>query len=198
MEPTNDEKFKKAIAPKSDQLNGDDLISGPITIKVLRVHVRDADQQPIDIHYENDSGKPYKPCKSMGRVLGYCWGGPSKWIGKSMTLYRDEKVTWAGMDVGGIRISNLSDIAKPVTMSLTANNKSKKPFTVQPLVTDEAPMPTLEDYLSDIATAPKMDGMQIKYNAAYRTFTDKESREKIVAAKEQRKKELTATQEPTP
>ena len=192
MESTNDEKFRKAIAPKSDQLNGDDLISGPITIKVVKVHVRDADQQPIDVHYDNDNGKPYKPCKSMGRVLAQCWGGPSKWIGKTMTLYRDEKVTWAGMEVGGIRISHLSDIAKPITMSLSASNKSKKPYTVQPLVVAPDSKPSLDDYIHDIATVPTTEGLEKKFKEAYKAYPDAESRDKLTLAKDKRKEDLSA------
>lgn len=139
MEHTNDEKFRKAIAPKSDQLNSDDLINGPITIRVLKINIRDSEQQPIDIFFEGDNGKPYKPCKSMGRVLGKCWGGPSTWIGKSMTLYRDEKVTWAGMEVGGIRISHMTDIPEKITMALTASKNNRKPYVINPLVVKNAP-----------------------------------------------------------
>lgn len=133
------EKLKKALAPKTDQLNSDDLITGPLTIKVKKVFIKDSDQQPIEISYEGDNNKPYKPCKSMGRVLGKVWGGPANWIGKSMTLYRDEKVLWAGMEVGGIRISHVSDISEKITMSLTAAKSSRKPFEVKPLVIKSAP-----------------------------------------------------------
>ena len=75
-----------AIVPKSDQLNADDLIAGPITIKVTEVTIR-AGEQPVSIHYEGDNGKPYKSCKSMNRVLVMCWGADAKnYIGRSMTL----------------------------------------------------------------------------------------------------------------
>jgi hypothetical protein len=80
----------------------------------------------------------------MGRVLAKCWGGPATWIGKSMTLYRDEKVTWAGMEVGGIRISHLSHIPEKITMALTASKNNRKPYEVKPLAvapTTAAPTP---------------------------------------------------------
>ena len=50
-----------------------------------------------------------------------------------MTLYRDPAVKFGGLEVGGIRISHMSDIAKPITMALTATRANRKPFTVQPM-----------------------------------------------------------------
>lgn len=124
------------IAPKSTQLNSDDLIAGPITIKITKVSANPSTpEQPISIFYEGDGGKPYLPCKSMRRVLVNTWGSDgNKFPGRAMTLYRDPAVKFGGFDVGGIRISHMTDIAKPVTMALTATRANRKPFTVQPLV----------------------------------------------------------------
>lgn len=121
------------IVPKSDQLNADDLIAGTKTITITGVSIKSG-EQPISIHYEGDGGKPYKACKSMCRVMVTAWGADSKaYVGRSMTLYRDPSVTWAGMAVGGIRISHMSDIDSKITMALTATKQSRKPYTVQPL-----------------------------------------------------------------
>lgn len=129
----------QVIKPKSDQLNSDDLIGGAITIKVTGVKITST-EQPVAINFEGDDGKPFKPCKSMSRVLVYAWGADAKkYVGKSMTLYRDPTVKWAGMEVGGIRISHMSHIDKPLTISLTATKQSRKPFTVQPLVIKDEP-----------------------------------------------------------
>lgn len=125
----------KTILPKSDQLNADDLIGGVTkTIKVTGVNLIAGDQ-PIAIHYEGDNGKPYKPGKSMRRVLVNCWGPDGNvYIGRSMTLYRDDKVVFGGVPVGGIRISHLSHIDKEMNMALTVTRTSRKPFVVKPLV----------------------------------------------------------------
>ena len=126
--------MKPTIVPKSDQLNADDLLSGPITIKITEVKIKPG-EQPVSIHYEDDNGKPYKPCKSMCRVMVSAWGADAaKYIGHRMTLYCDPKVKWAGMEVGGIRISHMSDIDESMTMALTVTRANKKPFTVKPLV----------------------------------------------------------------
>lgn len=131
------------IIPKSDQLNADDLIAGTMTIVVTDVKIKSSGgEQPISIHYEGDNGKPYKACKSMCRVLVTAWGADSKkYVGRSMTLYRDPSVTWAGMAVGGIRISHLSDIDSKLTMALTATKQTRKPYTVSPLVATKAARP---------------------------------------------------------
>ena len=124
----------KTVEPKTDQLNADSLIGGAKTIKITGVKLCAEPEQPIAISYEGDGGKPYKPCKSMRRVLICVWGGDgNKFIGRSLTLYRDEKVLFGGQAVGGIRISHMSDISAPVTMALTASKSARKPYTVQPL-----------------------------------------------------------------
>jgi hypothetical protein len=61
------------IIPKSDQLNADDLISGPRTIKITAVESGSA-EQPVSIQYHGGTGRPYKPSKSMRRVLVAMWG----------------------------------------------------------------------------------------------------------------------------
>lgn len=126
----------KTIAPKSDQLNADDLIGEPITVTVTKVSKMESPDQPIAINYQGDNGKPYKPCKSMRRVLVQVWGKDGQsYVGKSMTLYRDPAVKFGGVDVGGIRISHMSHMKdnKAVTLALTASKANRKPFTVKPL-----------------------------------------------------------------
>lgn len=126
--------MRSTVIPRSDQLNADDLLTGPITIKIAAVSIKAGQEQPVSISYENDSGKPYKACKSMCRVMVALWGADaSKYVGRSMTLYCDPKVRWGGMEVGGIRISHMSDIAESTTMALTVSRANKKPFTVKPL-----------------------------------------------------------------
>tara|TARA_R110000868_G_scaffold406836_1_gene687583 strand:+ start:1220 stop:1765 length:546 start_codon:yes stop_codon:yes gene_type:complete len=124
----------ETIIPKSDQLNADDLITGTITIKVTAIKGSNEPQQPVSIHYEGDNGKPYKPCKSMRRVLVSAWGANGlEYVGKSMTLYRDNSVAFGGIQVGGIRISHLSHIDNDMTLALTVSRASRKPYLVKRL-----------------------------------------------------------------
>lgn len=132
--------MRQTIIPKSDQLNADDLIGRDLTIKITGVAIRGGQEQPVAISFEGDNGKPYKACKSMCRVMVSAWGADSsKYVGRSMTLYRDPTVKWGGMDVGGIRISHMSNIEKSMTMALTMTRANKKPFTVKPLASGAKP-----------------------------------------------------------
>ena len=128
------------IVPKSDQLNADDLIAGPKTIRITRVTANESSvEQPVNIYYDGDGGKPYRPCKSMRRVMVSAWGADaSVYAGRSMTLYRDASVTWGGMEVGGIRISHLSHLDKEMVMALTASKKARKIHNVLPLKVEPA------------------------------------------------------------
>jgi len=126
----------ETVIPKSDQLNADDLIGGKtMTIKITGVELRKGTEQPVIVSFAGDNGRPYKPCKSMCRVMIDVWGNDSKaYVGKSMTLYCDPKVKFGGIEMGGIRISHMSDLAAPRTLALTATKANKKPFVVKPLV----------------------------------------------------------------
>lgn len=133
--------LRGTIKPKSDQLNADDLIGGPITIRITGVTVGEG-EQPVAISYEGDGGKPYKPGKSMRRVLVNLWGPDGAvYMGRSLTLYRDEEVVFGGVAVGGIRISHMSHLQRETTMALTATKAKRKPFTVRPLVIEKFAAP---------------------------------------------------------
>jgi len=153
--------ISRTIAPKSDQLNADDLIGVPRTITVSAVKLV-AEDQPVAIHFDGDDGKPYKPCKSMRRVLIKAWGADgSKYIGRSMTLYLDEAVRFGGAAVGGIRISHLSHVTAPVTMALTVTRGTKKAYTVKPMAVSESAATDADPVLISAGLAASSDGVEI-------------------------------------
>jgi hypothetical protein len=130
--------LRDTIIPKSDQLNADQLMAGPMTITVTSVRRGGGEEQPLIIHYEGEGGRPYKPCKSMRRVLMFAWGNDgSQWIGRSMTLFNRMDVKFGGQEVGGIRISHMSHIPKDIAIALTATRGKKEPIRIKRLeVTD--------------------------------------------------------------
>lgn len=133
--------LSKTIEAKSDQLNADDLMAGPRTIEITKVSAnQSSSEQPIAIGYKGDNGRTFYPCKTVRRLLVSVWGpNGNEYVGRSVTLYRDPTVKWGGMEVGGIRISHMSHIDKPVTIALTATRGNKRPTTVQPLVVQDKP-----------------------------------------------------------
>jgi hypothetical protein len=127
------------VVPKSDQLNADDLLSGARTFTIKAVRKTGA-EQPVAVDLvEFPDGRPYLPCKSMRRVMMAAWGpDASVYPGRRMTLYRDPAVRFGGLDVGGLRISHLSHIPKPLSLALTVTRGKRAPYVVQPLP-DDAP-----------------------------------------------------------
>lgn len=130
----------EALAPRSDQLNADDLIPGPRVIKFTKARIlKDGRDTKIVLNFEGDNGKPWKPCKTMGRAMVMAWAitDESQLVGKSVRVFRDPDVTFGDQGaIGGIRISHMSDIAKPANVKLTVSQGKKKLFTFHPLVTD--------------------------------------------------------------
>lgn len=124
----------KAIEPKSDQLNADDLLIGPRTIRIRDVSVSSGQEQPVWIYFDGDNNKPWKPCKSATRALASIWGpDASKWIGLHCTIYCDPEVTWGGMKVGGIRVSHMEGLTHPRTLMLTKTRGKKGATVIKPL-----------------------------------------------------------------
>lgn len=126
------------IIPKSDQLNAEDLLTGPITVTVESVSRGNA-EQPVDIHLVETPGRCYRPSKTMRRVLVKAWGKESDaYPGRRLTLYRDPDVKFGGQKVGGIKISHLSHIDKAFSLALTETRGKRALHTVEPL-TDAPP-----------------------------------------------------------
>ena len=125
----------KTIVPKSDQLNAEDLLTGPITVRITDVKQGAADQ-PVVVCIDGNR-QPYKPCKTMRKVMVGLWSDrASTWIGKRLTLYADPNVKWGGVAVGGIRISHMSDIKEKTVLMLTETRGKRAPVTILPLVSE--------------------------------------------------------------
>lgn len=127
------------IIPKTDQLNAEDFISGSITLTIIDVAVRDTPEQPVQIKFAGGF-RPWKPCKTMRRVLVFAWGpDASAYIGRSLRLYREPTVLWAGEKVGGIRIGAMSDIARRIEIALSFSKGKRSMHLIEVLRADEIP-----------------------------------------------------------
>lgn len=127
------------IQPKCDELTGDDLIAGPRTITITAAKVQHGTERPVTLGFEGDGGKPFKPCKTMSKLLAFAWGPSSQeFIGKSLTVYRDPDVKWGGLKVGGVRISHMSHIERDFVVALTETRGVKKPVSIKMLVVDKS------------------------------------------------------------
>lgn len=176
--------LRGTIIPKSDQLNADQLLGGPMTITVSEVRVSDG-EQPVTVRYEGDGGRPFKPCKTMRKVLIHAWGPDGRaWKGRSMTLYNDETVKFGGEAVGGIRISHLSDIAKDVRVALTATKGKKALYEIKRMADGDAAL------IAEIKAAETIDALKEAFAKAYRATKQEDRRASFKAAYDRRMLEL--------
>lgn len=170
------EDLRGTIIPKSDQLNAEQLLNGDLTITVADVRMG-TDDQPVVIHYDGEEGHPYKPAKTMRKLLIFAWGEDGRqWIGKSMTLYNDQAVRFGGMVVGGIRISHLSHIEREISLSLTATKGKKAQHTILPLE-----VVTVANVLKTIAAASDRNSLNAAKVAAMKLTGERDVKQAIDA-----------------
>ena len=118
------------IKAKSDQLNADDLVGGAKTYVVAGVSATGDADQPVAVALAG-MDVPWKPCKTMRRMLVAMWGRRGEdYKGRSVRLYRDPDVTWGGIAVGGIRIEAMSHVNGGQTVMLSERRGKKKAFKV--------------------------------------------------------------------
>lgn len=198
------------VIPKSDQLNADDLLSGPRTFTVAEVRIREG-EQPVAVRLaEFPDGRPFYPCKSMRRVMIMGWGADaSAYAGRRLTLYRDPAVRFGGLELGGVRISHMSHITKALTVALTVTRGKRAPYKVEPLP-DAAPSSpvvtteTLDELLGlfarkGIAEDAQLAGVNRIIGGSatdLEVITEQEARQ-VIAALEQRPDPVQVTPEPS-
>jgi hypothetical protein len=121
-----------SIAPKSDQLDAVDLLSGPRTFTIERISAHNA-EQPFNFHLA-EFPRVWRPGKSMRRVIVAAWGSKAEnYIGQRITLYCDPTVTFGNDITGGTRISHMSGIDKALSVPLLVKRGKSATFTVKPL-----------------------------------------------------------------
>lgn len=125
--------LSRTIIPKSDQLNFEDVQSSSITAVIKSVRAGNS-EQPVFIDLEGYDGRPYKPSKSMRRVLIGGWGNDGhSWVGKTLTLIGDSTVKFGGVAVGGIKVSAMSDINSDFSLMLTTSRGKRSEHRVKKL-----------------------------------------------------------------
>ncbi|MGW1370157.1 hypothetical protein [Providencia hangzhouensis] len=128
--------LSRTIIPKSDQLNFEDVQSTPITATIKSVREGSKDQ-PVFIDLVGYDGRPYKPSKSMRRVLIGAWSSYGhSWVGRSITLIGDPTVKFGGVAVGGIKIHAMSHIESDLSFMLSVSRGKRAEHRVKKLMTN--------------------------------------------------------------
>ena len=166
-----------SIAPKTDQINNVDFIkTGPITVTISRV-TEGPDEQPFNFHMKETPGRAYRPSKSMRNMMVAAWGSdPEAYVGHSLTLYRNPATKFGREQTGGIEISHMSHIDKPITRPLTVSRGQRRSFTIKPLA---APAP--RDWLTEAAQLTDPAALNRLGHAAHAANADADTMGKLRA-----------------
>ncbi len=129
------------IKKNTDQLNYEDFLGGVTRIVTIAKVETGRKEAQYDIAIEGDD-RYWRPPATVLKQLVLAYGDEAaNWVGKSARLYGDPDVKMKGIKVGGIRVSHLSHIDKPLTASLTTTRGQTGTFTVQPLPAAPTPNP---------------------------------------------------------
>lgn len=150
------------VVAKSDQVNADDLVAGPMIVTIAGVKITPGTEQPVQMTLE-ETNKFFRPCKTVSRVIVSLWGpDASQYIGRSLRLFRDPNVTWAGVKVGGIRVDQASHIDSERSLVVKESQKVSKVHKIKPLVIakPEPEAPAIDRARAAIQTAPDLDTLK--------------------------------------
>jgi hypothetical protein len=132
--------MKITLKLKTDQFNTDDFVAGSKTFKIADA-TQGSDEQQWNIHLEGEK-RVWRPPPTVMKILMAAWGDESDdWIGRQVTLYRDETVTFGREATGGIRVSHMSNLPgdKTFTIKLISTRGKKEVHRVEPLKDDAPP-----------------------------------------------------------
>ncbi len=145
----------ESIQPRSDQVNADDLVGGPITYTIREV-IGGKAEQPFDFMLV-ETNRAYRPSKTMRRMIVAAWGPKAEtYAGRRLTLYREPSIKFGGKTVGGIQISHMSHISERREVMLQVTRGKRETFVVDPLPDAPAPAPVDE-------TAERITALQAEW-----------------------------------
>lgn len=149
--------ISNTIQPDSSQLNADDLLSHSIVVTVREVTEGTSDQ-PVNIHTVEYPDRAYRPSKTMRRIIVMAWGSDSsQYAGRRMELFRNPDIAFGGKKVGGIQISRMSDMNKPLTTQLTVSRGKHQKITVEPLPDQQSAI--TDDMIDNATTVDELRAM---------------------------------------
>lgn len=165
--------LSRTIIPKSDQINFEDVQSQSITAAIKAVRAGNS-EQPVFIDLEGYDGRPYKPSKSMRRVLIGGWGADGhSWVGRSLTLVGDPSVRYGGVAVGGIKISAMSDVEADFSMMLSVSRGKRQEHRVRRLEVKQPQTPdSVLSWFSENALSMDLTKLESAYIRAKAAIGD--------------------------
>lgn len=162
------------LTPNSDRITNLDLLTGPRIVTIVRKEVTPYkpgipknQQFPVALFTaEFGEDRPYRPQLSMRKLLAdpRVWGGDSSlYVGRRIELFRDDTVKIGPKSKPGVRISAVSHISQPVTVTMAESQIKDRTFTVQPLPDMTPDAPKITNALTAITNATdvtKLDAIE--------------------------------------
>ncbi|MEW2011487.1 hypothetical protein AB0300_18665 [Microbacterium sp. NPDC078814] len=154
--------ISETLAAKVDQITFEDF-RPPIerVVTITGTNVKKGADQPVSLELAEFPGRPYRPGKSMRRVLAAIWGTDSAaYIGRKLKLYGDPSIMFGGIAVGGIRIREMSHLDAPRDVVITVKQGMRKPYKVRPLAdapVDPAVVDAAHAAINQATTTQKLD-----------------------------------------
>ncbi|QDP43678.1 hypothetical protein SEA_PHORBESPHLOWER_50 [Gordonia phage PhorbesPhlower] len=137
--------MKITAEPRSDQWNSDDFVGGKAKVFTIADAKPGSAEQKYDIELAEGDGRVWRPPVTVLRILIDAWGDESDdWIGRRVALYREKSVRFGKEEVGGIRISHMSDLPtgdKPFTHRSSVSRGRKQDVIIKPLPPSYKPIP---------------------------------------------------------
>lgn len=125
--------MKVTIEKKTDQLNYEDFLGGVTRIVTIAGVKAGTKEQQYDIALVGDQ-RVWRPAVTVLKLLVEAWGDDAtEWVGRRAELYGDPEIMFGRDKVGGIRVSRVSHIDKPVSANLTVTRGKRSKHTVDPL-----------------------------------------------------------------
>ncbi|QLF83862.1 hypothetical protein SEA_MOOSEHEAD_53 [Gordonia phage Moosehead] len=163
--------MKITAEPRSDQWNADDFVGGKAKVfTIADVKVGSAEQK-YDIHLTEGNGRAWRPPLTVIRILMDAWGDESDdWIGRRVALYREASVRFGKDQVGGIRISHMSDLPtgdRPFEHMVSESRGRKQKVIIKPLPASFKPIP--ESFVAKVEAG----GLSVEDRAKASEYLDK-------------------------
>lgn len=200
--------MSQTIVAKSDQINAADLIGSTRIVTIKEVRIKAGEDQPVTILIEGDK-KAFRPCLGVRRLMVRVWGpDASKYIGESMTLFCDPKVTWAGKEEGGIRVSNMTGLEEEIVEYMRISRTATKPYKIKPLKMEQRqqrqPDPNAaanwaNEHMSMLGQIDTLEGLSAHITAGAKSVARMEATRpdlhaKVIAAYDVRRDMLTPSE----
>jgi hypothetical protein len=129
------------IEAKSDRINAADLMGADKVIVISEViRYSENGTNKFYLNYVGHNGRAYKPSLGMRRIIMTLWGKDgTQYIGRSIKIFRDPTVIYAGKAAGGVVISAMTDIQSRATVVIPISKTKSVTYVIDKLEPTDKP-----------------------------------------------------------